>query len=182
MKEVIEFDSRVTQKDLVGFKFYHKYHSGSGIMELLLALVLIVLCVISAGRVRASYTAMVGVFGVFFLVFPSVELRLRAKRQMEKVSMFKETVSYKITEEKITISLGDVTENLSWDNIYKIKFDGNCFDIYITSINANIIPVRDMKGDAMDFVEMAEKKLKPFQVKVNKNKLRKKCDYGDRNI
>lgn len=37
--------------------------------------------VISAGKVNVSYTLMVGVFGIFFLIFPSVDMKLRAKRQ-----------------------------------------------------------------------------------------------------
>ena len=70
MDNVIEFDSKVTEKDLLSFKFYHKYHTVSGIAEILLALILIVLAVMSAGKVNISYTLMVGVFGVFFLIFP----------------------------------------------------------------------------------------------------------------
>ena len=80
MDSVIEFDSKVTEKDLLRFKFYHKYHTISGMAEILLALILIVLAVISAGKVNVSYTLMVGVFGIFFLIFPSVDMKLRAKR------------------------------------------------------------------------------------------------------
>ena len=50
MDSVIEFDSKVTEKDLLRFKFYHKYHTISGMAEILLALILIVLAVISAGK------------------------------------------------------------------------------------------------------------------------------------
>ena len=167
MNSVIEFDSKVTQKDLIRFKFYHKYHTVSGMAEILLALILIVLSVISAGKVNVSYTLMVGVFGVFFLVFPSADMILRAKRQMQSVVTFKEKVHYRIDDS----GLGDVTETLSWDKIYKIKFDGRSIDVYMTTVNANIIPVRDFNGKAVDFVNMAKDHLKAFQVKVNTDKL-----------
>ena len=168
MNSVIEFDSKVTQKDLIRFKFYHKYHTVSGMAEILLALILIVLSVISAGKVNVL---MVGVFGVFFLVFPSADMILRAKRQMQSVVTFKEKVHYRIDDSGITVSLGDVTETLSWDKIYKIKFDGRSIDVYMTTVNANIIPVRDFNGKAVDFVNMAKEHLKAFQVKVNADKL-----------
>lgn len=171
MNSVIEFDSKVTQKDLIRFKFYHKYHTVSGMAEILLALILIVLSVISAGKVNVSYTLMVGVFGVFFLVFPSADMILRAKRQMQSVVTFKEKVHYRIDDSGITVSLGDVTETLSWDKIYKIKFDGRSIDVYMTTVNANIIPVRDFNGKAVDFVNVAKEHLKAFQVKVNTDKL-----------
>lgn len=82
---VIEFDSKVTEKDLLRFKFYHKYHTISGMAEIMLALIMIVLCVISIGRVNASYSLMVGVFGVFFLVFPSVDMKHRAKDRWKRL-------------------------------------------------------------------------------------------------
>lgn len=146
---VMEFDSKVTEKDLLRFKFYHKYHTISGMAEIMLALIMIVLCVISIGRVNASYSLMVGVFGVFFLVFPSVDMKHRAKRQMEKVVTFKEQVHYRIDNKGITVSLNDVTETLGWDKIYKIKFDGANIDVYMTTVNANIIPVRDLTAGQM---------------------------------
>ena len=118
MDSVIEFDSKVTEKDLLRFKFYHKYHTISGMAEILLALILIVLAVISAGKVNVSYTLMVGVFGIFFLIFPSVDMKLRAKRQMKSVVTFKEKVHYRIDDSGITVCLGDITETLLWDKIY----------------------------------------------------------------
>ena len=97
---------------------------------------------------------------------------LRAKRQMQSVVTFKEKVHYRIDDSGITVSLGDVTETLSWDKIYKIKFDGRSIDVYMTTVNANIIPVRDFNGKAVDFVNMAKREhLKAFQVKVNTDKL-----------
>lgn len=173
MDNVIEFDSKVTEKDLLSFKFYHKYHTVSGIAEILLALILIVLAVMSAGKVNISYTLMVGVFGVFFLIFPSLDMKLRAKRQMISVVTFREKVHYRMDASGITVSLGDVTEVLSWDKIYRIKFDGRNIDIYLTTINATIIPVRDFDGRAEEFINLAKQHLQAFQVKVNADKLAK---------
>ena len=160
----IEFDSKVTEKDLLRFKFYHKYHTISGMAEIMLALIMIVLCVISIGRVNASYS---------LIVFPSVDMKHRAKRQMEKVVTFKEQVHYRIDNKGITVSLNDVTETLGWDKIYKIKFDGANIDVYMTTVNANIIPVRDFNGRADEFIRMAQQHLKPFQIKVDVKKMNK---------
>ena len=98
-------------------------------------------------------------------------MKLRAKRQMKSVVTFKEKVHYRIDDSGITVSLGDITETLLWDKIYKIKFDGRNIDVYMTTVNANIIPVRDFNGKAADFIELAKKHLKPFQVKVNTDRL-----------
>ena len=66
MDSVIEFDSKVTEKDLLRFKFYHKYHTISGMAEILLALILIVLAVISAGKVIHSWLVCLEYFFLYF--------------------------------------------------------------------------------------------------------------------
>ena len=79
-----------------------------------------------------------------------------------------------VTEEKILLQQGAVTEEMLWEDIFKIKCTGKSLVLYITSVRANIIPLRDI-GDELDaFLTIAEKKLKPFQIKVGGR-------YGHRN-
>ena len=92
---------------------------------------------------------------------------------MEMVVTVKEQLHYRIDNKGITVSLNDVTETLGWDKIYKIKFDGANIDVYMTTVNANIIPVRDFNGRADEFIRMAQQHLKPFQIKVDVKKMNK---------
>lgn len=67
-----------------------------------------------------------------------------------------------------------MTEEMLWEDIFKIKCTGKSLVLYITSVRANIIPLCDI-GDELDaFLTIAEKKLKPFQIKVGGR-------YGHRN-
>ena len=90
-----------------------------------------------------------------------------------RTGVLKEQVHYRIDNKGITVSLNDVTETLGWDKIYKIKFDGANIDVYMTTVNANIIPVRDFNGRADEFIRMAQQHLKPFQIKVDVKKMNK---------
>lgn len=47
--------------------------------------------------------------------------------------------------------------------------------LYITSVRANIIPLSDLGEEAPKFIEIARKKLRPFQIKFNDEKVLKKC-------
>ena len=103
---------------------------------------------------------MMGFFGLFFTVYTPIGMKLKVKQQMKTVAAFKEPVRYTVTEEKILLQQGAVTEEMLWEDIFKIKCTGKSLVLYITSVRANIIPLRDI-GDELDaFLTIAEKKLK----------------------
>ena len=147
----------------MNFKLYHNYHSVGGVAGLLFGIVALIICVVSVGQVNISYTLMMGFFGLFFTVYTPIGMKLKVKQQMKTVA-----------EEKILLQQGAVTEEMLWEDIFKIKCTGKSLVLYITSVRANIIPLRDI-GDELDaFLTIAEKKLKPFQIKVGDR-------YGHRN-
>ena len=86
---------------------------------------------------------------------------------------FKEPMHYSAGEDKIIVSQGDMSEELAWEQIYKIRFTGSNLILYLSSVRANVLTVNSMGEAAVPFVKMCQKKLKPFQVKVNMDKLAK---------
>ena len=170
-----EFETCIGKKELMDFKVYHNYHSISGIAALLFGIIVLIICVVSINQVNISYTLMMGFFGLFFTVYTPVGMYLKVKKQMKTVPVFREPVKYIVTEEKITLSQGDVKEELLWDDIFTIKCTGKNLILYITSVRANIIPLSDLGEEAPKFIEIARKKLRPFQIKFNDEKVLKKC-------
>lgn len=168
-----EFQTRITEQDLMNFKVYHNYHSVGGVAGALFGVIALFICVISINQVNISYTLMMGFFGLFFTVYMPIGMKLKVKQQMKSVAAFQEPVRYTVTEEKITLQQGEVTEEMLWDDIFKIKCTGKSLVLYITSVRANIIPLRDIGKEAEVFLQIAEKKLRPFQIKVNRAKMRK---------
>jgi hypothetical protein len=159
----------------MNFKLYHNYHSVSGIATLIFGIICLVICVVSYGSYNIAYTVMVAFFGLFFTVYTPIGMKLKVRKQMKKVQGFSEPVKYTVTEEKITLSQGEVSENLNWDEIFKMKATGSSIILYISAVRANIIPYRCLGDSAEGFIEIAEKKLTPYQVKLNKNKVIFKC-------
>ena len=92
---------------------------------------------------------------------------------MKTVAAFKEPMHYNAGEDKIIVSQGDMSEELAWEQIYKIRFTGSNLILYLSSVRANVLTVNSMGEAAVPFVKMCKKKLKPFQVKVNMDKLAK---------
>jgi hypothetical protein len=166
-----EFQTQVSEGDLMDFKIYHNYHSISGVAGLLFGIIALIICVVSINRVNISYTLMMGFFGLFFTIYTPIGMKIKVKNQMKKVPAFRGPVKYTVTEEKIMLNQGDISEELLWDDIFKIKCTGKSLVLYITSVRANIIPLKDLKDQTECFLMIAGKKLKPFQIKLNTKKV-----------
>ena len=157
MEDRIEFDSVITEKALNDFKMYHVFHNVGGVFGYVFAAFAIVMCVLGViFKMSPKYIVMMGLFGVFFFFYP-----------------FKEPMHYSAGEDKIIVSQGDMSEELAWEQIYKIRFTGSNLILYLSSVRANVLTVNSMGEAAVPFVKMCQKKLKPFQVKVNMDKLAK---------
>lgn len=168
--DIIEFDTLVNASDLFNFKVNHYYRSSSGIFGTAFGVIALVVCIASYGRTNISYTLMMGLFAFMFIIYPPVSMRMKAKTQAKQVE-FSKPIHYIINSEGISLSLDDMRESITWDDVYKIRFTGRNLVLYISSMRANVLPLRDMKQTAVPFIKLAKSKLKPFQVKVNEAKL-----------
>ena len=65
----VQFETQVTEQDLMNFKLYHNYHSVGGVAGLLFGIVALIICVVSVGQVNISYTLMMGYLGLFITVY-----------------------------------------------------------------------------------------------------------------
>ena len=174
MEDRIEFDSVITEKALNDFKMYHVFFFFFGVFGYVFAAFAIVMCVLGViFKMSPKYIVMMGLFGVFFFFYPIVNMRLGTKKQMKTVAAFKEPMHYSAGEDKIIVSQGDMSEELAWEQIYKIRFTGSNLILYLSSVRANVLTVNSMGEAAVPSVKMCQKKLKPFQVKVNMDKLAK---------
>ncbi len=179
MTNTLEFDSKVSKKDLIDFKLYHNFHSFNGWFGVVAGIVFLVFGTISINKTTTTYTLMLYLFAVMFGLYPILNMILSANKQ-SKMEVFANPMHYKVTTEKLTLSQGQLTEDLTWDNIYKIKFSGKNLLIYINTTRANILTVDTMNEKSLEFVNIAKTKLKPFQIKVNESKLKKVVNNHDK--
>ncbi|MBQ4282557.1 MAG: YcxB family protein [Lachnospira sp.] len=177
-----EFATKVEAKDLMNFKVYHNYTSVSGIITLLVGIIMLSVCAIVSTYENAniSYILIAGFFGLFFTVWTPVGMWLSVKKQMKKAEGFNEPIKYVVTSDKIRLSQGQVEEELMWDDIFKVKSTGKSIVLYITTVRANVIPLRDIGEEAENFIKIARKKLRPFQVKLNDAKVIEKAKQSCR--
>lgn len=168
----VDFTAEVTKQDLMNFKLYHNYHSVGGVAGFLFGIIALIICGFSiANKLNISYILMMGFFGLFFTVYTPIGMKLKVNSQIKQNPAFNKPIRYVVTEDKITLTMGDVTEELMWDDIFRIKCTGRSLVLYITSVRANIIPLKCIGNQMEAFFNIANKKLKPFQLKLNQQKV-----------
>lgn len=170
----IAFDSIVTEKALNDFKAYHNIHTIAGVFGYMFSVFAIAMCVIGIKYdMSDKYVTMMGLFGVFFLVYPTLSSRLSSKRQMKTMQVFQAPMHYSVGEDKIVVSQGETVEELPWECIFKVRFTGTNLILYLSAVRANVLTVDSMGDKAVAFAEICARKLEPFQIKVNMAKLKK---------
>ena len=65
----VEFDIRITEKDMFRFNLYHAYHGFQGIVATLVGIWVLVMAAITFGKVEVMYTILYIVFGIVFLIY-----------------------------------------------------------------------------------------------------------------
>lgn len=90
----IEFDVKITANDMYRFNMYHIYTSFTGIFSILAAVLGFVAAVGTYGKVDTMYTVLYIIFGIVFLFYFPLTLKMRAARQISMSEALKSTLHY----------------------------------------------------------------------------------------
>ena len=79
---------------------------------------------------------------------------------------FKETLHYTLTEEGITIRVGEEEESQKWEDMRKAVSTGKSIIVYTSKQNASIFPKADLGNQKMAVIEMISKHMNPKNVNI----------------
>ncbi len=165
---MIELDVSYNEDDLFNYKVYHKYHSVSGIMEILLGLVLAAIAVVSIGKTEVTYTVTLAFFAALFVVIIPVQLKTSCKKagKSGKKTMINVMQHYKFSDDGIIITSGDMKAECSWKDVYRVKDTGKSVLLYFTPVMANIIPKRCISDSIGELKTLIAKNLDQHKMKL----------------
>lgn len=162
----VEFDIRITDRDMYRFNMYHSYTGFQGIFATILGIAVLIVAVLTRGKIAAMYTYLYIAFGIVFLIYMPVSLFLRSKRQLLTSEALRDTLHYKLDEQGICVSQKGETASLPWKQVYKMIGTKSNLLIYSSRINAYVIP-RALINEKYDAIKaMAVKYLKDYQMKL----------------
>lgn len=162
----IEFDIKITDKDMYRFNLYHAYTGFQGIFATVIGIAVCAVAILTFGKVEVTYSMLYLLFGIIFLVYVPVSLKMRSKRQILTSPVLKETLHYRVDEAGIHVSVGEQSADLEWKMIYKMVSTKSNLLIYSSRINAYVIP-RTQLGDKYEAVrDLAKRKLEAYRLRM----------------
>lgn len=162
----IEFDIKLTSKDMYRFNLYQTYTGFQGWFSIIFSIVILALSVITYGDVTLNYTLLYAAFGIIFLVYMPVSLWIRSKHSLAASEVLRNTLHYEVGEKGFTVSQGEASAELPWEQIYKMTANKNNVLVYSTRINAYVIPKEQLGDKYADLAKIANEKLPKYRVKM----------------
>lgn len=155
---MLTLEVSITGKDMFDYNFYHNYRQFSGILSFLLGVLMLVLCVMSAGEgANISYVLITGFLGVYFTFMTPVRILFKSYQQVQLTPTFKKPISYTVTEEELIIEQDGVKGAIPMDDIVKAVDTGKSIILYVSRVRAYIFPKRELGDKQEQFVDILKK-------------------------
>ena len=162
----IEFDVKVTEKDLYSFNLEQAYKGSQGWISLLFAVLLVAAAIISGQKGDIMYTVIYIVVGVLVLLYVPFSLKSRVRMVMKTSEVFAKPLHFEIDGTNINVSQGDETAQLPWEQVYRFVANDKRILIFSNRKNAYIL-TKDQLGDSFgQLIDLASKTLEKYRLKL----------------
>lgn len=155
----LEFDVKIDAGVLYDYMLHHTYSSFSGVLGTVVGALILV------AFASTRYVVYL-IAGVVILAYLPWSLFLKSRQQMLKTPAFKSPLHYRMTEEGVEISQGEVKEFQKWENMYKATSTGKSIILYTSLVNASIFPRVDLQDKQMAVIEMISRHMPSGKVKI----------------
>ena len=119
----LEFDVKVTEKDLYSFNIEQAYKGSQGVISLLFAVLLAAAAVLSAQKGNTEYVVLYIIVGILVLLYVPFSLKGRVKMIMKTNEVFSKPLHFEIDEKNIKVSQGeDIALWTLFNDTYKQRF------------------------------------------------------------
>ena len=152
----VEFDVKISAKDLFLFLFNNSYRKFTGVLMALFSLGCIGVVIYTWGDIPVPNTILLIALAAFYLVFNPLILFSKAKRQIKNNDYFNNVLTYEADEKGITVRQGEEKVSVKWEEMWKAVRYGSIVVVYISTVRAFTLPVRCMGDKYNDFVEVAK--------------------------
>ena len=161
----LEFDVKVTEKDLYSFNIEQAYKGSQGVISLLFAVLLAAAAVLSA-QGDTEYVVLYIIVGILVLLYVPFSLKGRVKMIMKTNEVFSKPLHFEIDEKNIKVSQGDEMAQLPWEQVYRFVANDKRILIFSNRKNAYILS-KEQLGDSYEpLKELAGSTLEKYRLKI----------------
>lgn len=162
----VEFDITLTSKDMYRFNMYQVYSGFHGWFSVIIAAAVFAVAGLTYGDLQMTYSILYIAFGFILLVYYPISLYLRSKHSIAASSVLKKPLHYAVGEAGFTVSQGEESAVLPWEQIYKMIATKQNVLVYSNRTNAYVIPREQLGNNYDNLKKIANEKLEKFRVKM----------------
>ena len=155
----LEFDVKIDAKVLYDYMLHHTYTSFQGVLGTAVGALMLV------GFAATNYIIWL-IGGIVLLAYLPWSLFLRSRQQMMNTPAFRQPLHYRMTEEGVEISQGEIKEFQKWENMVKAVSTGKSIILYTSAVNASIFPRADLGEKQVFLIEMISRNMPAKKVKI----------------
>lgn len=165
----LEFNAKITAKDLYKYNMRNAYTSMQGILSIICAALVVFVFIWKFDSLTLVYKILFIVLAVAFLVYIPIALYLKSKQIIAKSDVFKEPLTYVMTEDGIEIKSPVATDEdeviLPWADIFKVSRTKTQLLIYTNRVSAYIIPRDQITDIEPEIIEALKDKVDSFKMR-----------------
>lgn len=154
-----EFDVKMDVSVLYDYSLYHTYRNVTGLLGTLVGFLLIV-------NFLSNNNYLYLIFGIIVVFYLPVALFFSCKKQVDGNVAYKEALHYKVNDEGMEVSQGEIVQMQGWDKVIKAVATQKSIILYTSKNVATIFPREDV-GENMDvLMKLIAEHIEPRRVKI----------------
>lgn len=150
---------KINAGDLYDYMLRHSFCSPSGIVGSTFGAVLIVFALMTEQWIFI-------VLGLVMLLYLPWTLFVKSRKQILSNPSFQEPLEYALDDAGLTISQGEESASIAWEDMYKAVSTSRSIILYTSRVNATIFPKRELEDKKASVIEMISTHMPPAKVKI----------------
>lgn len=159
----LNFDAKLSARELYAFSMRHTYRSLSGIFGLVISFASLIICAVRFEYLDKTAVLALIIIGLIFTVIQPVMLWSKAKAQVRKNKSINATLHYTINDDGITVSQGEQEAVVKWYQIRKTVVAKDAIYVYMSPVRAFIFTKKQCGDDFLELVNDIQEKVKQYK-------------------
>ncbi len=156
---MVELDVKIEAGDLYDYMLRHAYNSASGLLGSGFGAVMVVY-----GTYTRQWIFLI--FGIVLLLYLPWTYFIKSRQQALNNPAFKQPLHYVLDENGLTVSQGEESGTIEWENMVKAVSTSRSIILYTSRINATIFPKRQLGDKKAAVIEVISTHMPPDKVKI----------------
>jgi len=156
MEEKIRLKIQMTKQNIKDFVYGQTLRSGRGILFIGLGLVAVVILALAWSEQKIlTKICLIGIAAIYLIIQPVMTV-IKAKTLVKRPELYV-PIEYEIDENEVSVTQGEEHVVYRWEDGFRFVVKKNLLLMYVSRINAYILPKDQLGDDYMRLLAMAKR-------------------------